>query len=86
MDGDELALLEASQADHAVILHVVVTACAWSCCGRGWQRRDGYEQEYWGWADNVDGGTFMLYNPGLGAPSYVIACKTADVALVERAR
>lgn len=103
---DELALLERAAADKAVHVRLVVTACAYSCCGRGWRRRDGYEQEYVGWIDNLhvrgDGterwcseharvecpepGSFMLYSPGIGTLSYVIACRTADVALIELPR
>ena len=52
VDADELALLEQSQRDHSV-LEVIVNGCAHSCCGRGWQRRDGYEQTYYGYVDNL---------------------------------
>lgn len=34
------------------IVEVVVNGCAYSCCGRGWQRKDGYEQTYRGYIDN----------------------------------
>lgn len=53
IDEPELALLQASAADKRAV-RVVVTGCAYSCCGRGWQRRDGYEQEFVGWVDNLD--------------------------------
>ena len=71
VDADELALLERSQRDRST-LEVVVNGCAHSCCGRGWRRRDGYEQTYYGYVDNLHlpegeaAGTFMLYSTGLG--------------------
>jgi hypothetical protein len=87
IDAAELELLRASQADHRV-LDVAVNACAYSCCGRGWKRRDGYEQLYRGYVDNLqepeDGaaGTFMLYAVGIGTISYVIAVRFDEVELV----
>ena len=80
---------EASEEDKSRCLRVTVNACAYSCCGRGWQRRDGYEQTYVGWVDNLklsDGphvGSFMLYSEGLGTISYVIAAGFDEVELVE---
>jgi hypothetical protein len=89
----ELSLLRAAvrSPDNAVAVHV--TGCAYSCCGRGWLRRDGYEQVYYGWVDNLHepepvrrlAGSFMLYSPGLGTLSYVIAARFDEVALVEAA-
>lgn len=86
MDDAERELLAASKADHDIVVHVVVRACSYTCCGRGWQRREGYEQDYYGYVGVLDDFAFMLYNPGLGAPSYVIAAKIADIELAERAR
>lgn len=91
LDPLDLNKLEASSRDFRRHVTVVVTGCAYSCCGRGWQRRDGYEQTYCGWVDNfrpptVDGddeGTFMLYSPGLGTISYVIAVRFSEVADVQ---
>lgn len=74
------------------IVEVVVDGCAYSCCGRGWRRRDGYEQTYRGYVDNLrepDGqllGSFMLYAVGIGTLSYVVAAtfgELVDVQLVE---
>lgn len=75
------------------IVEVVVDGCAYSCCGRGWERRDGYEQTYHGYVDNlrepdnVDGqGSFMLYAAGVGTLSYVVAVlfhELLDVQLVD---
>lgn len=70
------------------VLNAVVNGCAYSCCGRGWKRRDGYEQAYTGWIDNLhepdDGaGTFMLYAVGLGTIGYVCAVRFSEVELLE---
>lgn len=85
MTVDELELLRAAVRSPTSAVSVHVTGCAYSCCGRGWLRRDGYEQVYHGWVDNLDeeAGTFMLYSPGLGTISYVIAARFGEVALVE---
>ena len=92
IDADELDLLLASARNHGGdgrIVTVTVNACAYSCCGRGWRRRDGYEQTYSGWVDNLQlpsrlrEGSFMLYSPGIGTLSYVVAalfCDTEDVS------
>lgn len=102
MTGAELARLREAVRNPNRLVEVMVTGCAYSCCGRGWQRRDGYEQIYCGWVDNLvepavrtvkpsggapggwvrDEGTFMLYSPGIGAVSYVIACRFSEVAAV----
>lgn len=83
MTAAEIELLKASQADKYRRVEVVVTGCAHSCCGKGWQRRDGYEQTYRGYVDNLDlsePGTLMLYSAGIGGGlSYVIACRFAEV-------
>lgn len=82
-------LLREAADNRPRLVAVVVTGCAHSCCGRGWQRRDGYEQTYTGWVDNLTepegeaAGTFMLYNPGLGTVSYVVAVRDFEVADVQ---
>lgn len=74
------------------LVEIVVTDCAYSCCGRGWQRRDGYEQTFRGYVDNLrepDGphiGSFMLYSVGVGTLNYVVACHwnaVVDVQLID---
>lgn len=97
MTGAELARLREAVRNPERLVEVMVTGCAYSCCGRGWQRRDGYEQLYCGWVDNLNeprdvsllageapvlDGTFMLYSPGIGAVSYVIACRFSEVTAV----
>lgn len=85
IDPADLELLQRSNDDHTVFVEVVVDGAAYSCCGRGWQRRDGYEQTYHGWVDNLrmpgpqQEGTFMLYAAGLGTISYVVACRFYEV-------
>ena len=84
VDADELAILQRANAT-SEILDVVVHGCAYSCCGSGWQRRDGYWQTYHGrianlkLPDNGNGGTFMLYSAGIGTLSYVIAARFDEV-------
>lgn len=75
------------------IVEIVVSGCAYSCCGRGWLRKDGWEQTYRGYVDNlrepdnVDGqGSFMLYSTGIGTLNYAVAVlfnELLDVQLVE---
>jgi hypothetical protein len=90
--GAELELLQASQATvrdggsiDRLLVEVAVSGCAYSCCGRGWLRKDGYEQTYRGWVDNLEppegamAGTFMLYSPGIGTLSYVVAVRFDEV-------
>jgi hypothetical protein len=86
---DDLDKLRASQEDKTRLVTVTVTGCAFSCCGKGWQRRDGYEQAYTGYIDNLQepegaaAGTFMLYSAGIGTLSYVVACRFFELADVE---
>lgn len=83
IDPADRALLADAAANLGKALEVVVSGAAYSCCGRGWSRRDGYEQTYVGWIDNFlpdnDDGTFMLYSTGLGTVSYVVACRFWEV-------
>ena len=86
VDAADWGLLREAAQDRGRIVTIVVTGCAYSCCGRGWRRRDGHEQTYHGWVDNFTdregekAGTFMLYNPGLGTVSYVLAVSDFEVA------
>lgn len=60
---------------------VQVTGCAYSCCGKGWRRRD-YEAVYTGYVDNLqddDHGTFLLFSRGIGTVSYVCAIRFGEV-------
>lgn len=88
MTGEEIQLLREATPERSV--RVVVSACAYACCGRGWQRRDGYEQVYHGYVQNLTepageaDGTFMLYSAGIGTISYVIACRFGEVDAVDR--
>jgi hypothetical protein len=92
---DDLAKLRASQEDKHRLVTIVVTGCAYSCCGKGWQRRDDHEQTYTGYIDNLQepgnsardesagAGTFMLYSAGIGTLSYVVACRDYELADVD---
>lgn len=85
IDAD-LAILRAAAGDRGRDIVVTVSGCAYSCCGRGWTRRDGYEQRYVGYVDNFDGrepGAFMLYSRGIGTISYVCAIRFGEVEAVE---
>lgn len=88
----ELEILRASALNmggDGAIVRAVVNGCAFACCGRGWHRRDGYWQEYQGYIDNLQlpdngaAGTFMLYSPGIGTLSYVIAVRFGEVESVD---
>lgn len=89
--SEDLELLRESSQDFSKLVTVTVTGCAYACCGRGWRRRDGYEQTYTGYIDNLTepegeaAGTFMLYAAGIGGSSYVIACRFFELEDVERA-
>jgi hypothetical protein len=54
LDAEDLELLRESSRDFSVLLRVTVSGCAYACCGRGWTRRDGYEQDYIGYVNPLD--------------------------------
>jgi hypothetical protein len=87
IDDADVLVLERSQQTHETV-RVTVTGCAFACCSRGWVRRDGYEQTYEGYVDNLKlpeagmAGTFMLYGTGVGTVSYVVAVRFYEVAAV----
>jgi hypothetical protein len=87
IDAADLELLRESERTHT-LLRVTVSGCAYACCGRGWQRRDGYEQEYVGYVnplnDESSPVTFLLVAPGLGTISYTCAIRESEVLGVER--
>lgn len=87
IDPEDLELLRESARDFSVLLRVTVTGCAYACCGRGWIRRDGYEQQYTGYVNPLDEDppqvTFMLVSPGLGTVSYHAAIRESEVVGVE---
>lgn len=86
-DSDLEILREAAAGRTRQLVDLVVTGCAFSCCGRGWHRRDGYEQTYHGYIDHLSetSMSFMLYSPGIGTISYVLAVTFEEVADVQRA-
>lgn len=62
---------------------MIVHGCAYECCARGWMRRDGYEQTYFGYIDNLTDATVMLYGAGIGTSGYVIAARFDEIDAVE---
>jgi hypothetical protein len=90
LTDEELELLREAARDHGRIVVITVTGCAYACCGRGWRRRDGYEQVYRGYIDNLEEPehpgqrlVFMLYAAGIGTLSYVVAVGADEVVAVE---
>jgi len=91
MTDAEIALLEDVAVGHpkatrpGQIVQVQVNGAAYSCCGKGWRRRDGYLQKYRGYVDNLQlpegeaAGTFMLYSQGIGTMTYVVALRFFEV-------
>lgn len=91
IDPDDLELLRRSAADPTnpdTIVRIVVNGCAYSCCGKPWRRRDGYEQDYIGYIQSLDESppqtTFTLFSAGIGTLNYVVAVRGDEVELVER--
>lgn len=93
MEAEEIELLREANGT-AAVLTVDVHGCAYSCCGKGWHRRDGYWQQYRGRIDNLQlptdeelaqgmVGTFMLYSMGVGTVSYVCAVRFSEVEAIE---
>jgi hypothetical protein len=86
LDEVDLELLRESERTHALV-HVKVTGCAYSCCGKPWVRRDGYEQDYIGYVNNLDESkptpealtTFLLVSPGLGTVAYWCALRESEI-------
>lgn len=84
-DAEDIGTLRVAAEDKGRIVDVVVSGCAYACCGKGWLRRDGYEQVYCGYVDNfqdpagLDDGSFMLYSMGIGTISYVVAVRFDEV-------
>lgn len=78
MTTAERSLLIDSLEDHRKQVRIVVDACAYACCGRAWQSRDGYEQTYQGYIANLDlpsgsepGGARLIAR-GVGTVSYFV--------------
>lgn len=61
------------------LVTVRVSGCAYSCCGRAWRRKDGYEQTYRGYIDCLTDNSFMLYSLGIGTLSYVVAVRADEL-------
>lgn len=81
-DEAEWNLLAASQSGRSLV-EVTCSAAAYSCCGKGWHDRTGYEQTYRGRVTNLGDRSFMLMSAGIGTVSYTVAVDYEHVALVE---
>lgn len=95
IDAEDLELLREAAGNRAVEVAIEVSGCAYSCCGRGWHRRDGYHQVYRGFVDNFEEaaeiariseavGGFIVYNRGIGTLSYAVAVRFREVLGVRR--
>jgi hypothetical protein len=80
--GEDLGLLAASFGGGGGRVTVQVTGCAFSCCGRGWRRRAGYEQLYTGRVVALDGRGFVLVSEGAGSVGYVVWALLEDTLAV----
>jgi len=65
---------------------VVVNGCAYSSCGKGWQRRDGCWRTCSGriignlkLPEDGNAGTLMLSSAGIGTLGYAIAARFDEV-------
>lgn len=87
LDAEDLELLRESARDYSKLVRVKVIGCAYSCCGKPWIRRDGYEQDYIGYVNPLDESppqvTFTLVSPGIGTISYWCAIREGEVLGVE---
>lgn len=83
MDSEDLAILQVAARASYRNVSVTVDACDYNCCGKGWLRREGYEQQYVGRVGVVDSGMFTLTSLGIGTISYVISARFEDVLHVE---
>lgn len=78
MTSDDRRLLLDSLEDHRKEVEIVVDACAYACCGRAWQAREGYEQTYRGYIANIDlstssePGGARLIRRGAGTITYFV--------------
>lgn len=99
LSTEELDLLETVNVSsrglrQGEIVEIEVHACAYSCCAKGWRRRDGYPQIYRGYIDNFERAshdgqrtTFMLYAQGIGTLSYVVAVRDDEAdSVIEAAK
>lgn len=82
IDAADLELLQTVQGT-AEQVRIVVSRCAYSCCGREFLRA-GYDQTYVGRVAHVDATAFLLYANGIGTLSYVVAARYDDVEAVDR--
>lgn len=71
-DAEDRELIAQACAAKAWV-ELVVSGCAYTCCGRGFRRRDGYEQTYQGRVVSTTEDGLRLENPGAGSTYVVLA-------------
>lgn len=71
-------------AEDVEVIEIRCRNCAYSCCGKPWQRRDGYEQQYRGYVDNLTDRTLMIYSLGIGTISYIVALRFDELVEIVR--
>lgn len=78
MDDADRRLLVESLEDPRMVVEVVLDACLYSCCGKPWQDRIGYEQTYQGriitldLPDDSEPGCARLVARGIGTVTYTV--------------
>lgn len=78
MDEADLEVLLRAADNPRMVVEIVVDACLYACCGRGWQERAGHEQTYRGkigsltLSDTEDPGGARLTAAGIGTVSYFV--------------
>lgn len=88
MTPDEQALLAAALEDRQSV-RIVVRGCDFSCCSRGWHRRE-YEQELVGRVaahfepDDDTDGLVLLNGDGISSIAYVARIRYREIEVVER--
>lgn len=73
-------LVDELRAAHAAGAQVdlVVSACAFNCCSRGWHRRD-YEQGLTGKLRSMTDTGVVLVSAGIGTVSYFAAVELTEI-------
>lgn len=74
----DLRVLSAAAASGARV-ELVVTACLYACCGKGFTERAGYEQTFHGTVHTLTDTGVRLHSEGIGTLNYVVLVELADV-------
>lgn len=86
MQTEDLTILRQAAHDRSLNISITVSACDYNCCGRGWLRREGYEQQFVGYVHALvvleDGG-LTLVSRGVGTISYSVFARFDEIKHVE---